>query len=40
MCSELNQNPLAMLYEYRYIIGGLVVVGGGGYWYYRKKLTG
>jgi hypothetical protein len=40
MCSELNLNPLAMLYENRYIIGGLVILGGGGYWYYRKKFTG
>ena len=38
MCSELNQNPIAWLYEYRYVIGGVAVAGG--LWYWRKKAMG
>jgi len=27
-CREVNNSPLAMLYENRYVVGGVVVVGG------------
>ena len=33
-CREVNNNPIAMVYENRYYIGGVVVVGGLLAWRY------
>ena len=34
-CREVNNSPIAMVYENRYIIGGVVVVGGLMFWRYN-----
>ena len=36
-CREVNNDPVAMLYQRRYYIGGALVVGGLLYWRMRSR---